>query len=378
MCKFHKDVAVAVATNPVTGEFNPLFYSITLGAAASIWVDKYMPDMGDLDGYSDYEMSTSVAQQQFLESRLEKDPQKASAGQNERIEFLRRVTKEIVSEMGITLKDLHLPKRPDKSPRFLGMALDNLYEGDPKVGLTLKSDIEKLAHKPLRNVLERMFEIPGYQEAIENSMKSSISNLFITAPTRINKNLLKAYQYLPKGMRTAFGACSIHGGGGAVAHLVVCGGLNTAIGGFAAPLANAAMYTVAPIVASGTTLAVQKYKFKSFNPWEYGFAIAVSLGSAWAASQFLPHEHSTDPELQWFYGASMSERNRVLSEQAIRFEKLSVELQREVLREAEKQKMTKEIFLLALNTCGGDLTPRINAYEKKEQKVSIPHSEIQP
>lgn len=66
MCKFHKDVAMSVATSPVTGQFDTVCYSLTLRASAKFWVNKYMPDMGHLDGYSPYELSSDAAQKNPL------------------------------------------------------------------------------------------------------------------------------------------------------------------------------------------------------------------------------------------------------------------------------------------------------------------------
>lgn len=129
---------------------------------------------------------------------------------------------------------------------------------------------------------------------------------------------------------------------------------------------NAAMWGVAPAVAVATTYAEEKFRFNDFNPYKYVLPVAISLGVAFGVSKFVPHEHSTDPKLQWFYGANMIERHKLLAQQEARFHKLSSELQREVLDRSDDQKMTKEMFLLFLETCGGDLTPRITVYERQQ------------
>lgn len=369
---------MAVATNPISGSVDPLRYSITLCALAKYWIDKYMPDMGYQDGYSNYEMSTKAAQTAFTHSGLEQNLDKARDGQNERITFLRQVVDNIITDMGLTPSALHLPKHPHTSPHFLDSVMLNIYEGDPKIEWELKSDeaVDNKKHKPLHNVLEHIFAVEGYKEAIEGSLKSSISNLFIQAPSLVNPRLLRTYDCLPTGLRTAFGSCSLHGGGGALTHLVVCGGLNSVIGGFSGVFMNAAMWGIAPAVALATTYAEEKYRYNDFNPYKYILPVAISLGVAFGASRFLPHEHSTDSKLQWFYGANMIERHKLLEQQTIRFNKLSPDLKRDLVDRSGEQKMTKEMFLLFLDTCGGDLTPKIMAYER-EQASKVPSHVLQ-
>lgn len=366
MCKFHKDVAMAVATDPVTGSVDPLRYSITLCALAKYWIDKYMPDMGYQDGYSNYEMSTSAARTAFAHSGLEQNLRTAREGQAERIEFLRTSVDTVIEQMGLTPDALHLPKKPHKSPRFLDSVMLNIYEGDPKIEWELKDDedVSNEKHKPLRHVLERIFAVEGYKDAIEASLKSSISNLFIQAPAQINSHLLKAYDNLPKGFRTAFGSCSLHGGGGALTHLAVCGGLNSAIGGFSGAFANAAMWGVAPAVALATTYAEEKYRYNDFNPYKYVLPVALSLAAAYGVSQFVPHEHSTDPRMSWFYGMNAEQRYEELNRQHNRYLMLSPELRKEVDVESARQSMTVPMFMASLEVCGGDLTPKIRAFEQ--------------
>jgi hypothetical protein len=366
MCKFHKDVAMAVATDPVSGSVDPLRYSITLCALAKYWIDKYMPDMGYQDGYSNYEMSTETAQAAFTNSGLEQNLEKAREGQTERIAFLRDAVDGVIAERRLTSSQLFLPKRPEKSPHFLDSVMLSIYEGNPKIEWELRDveSVENIKHKPLRTVLECMFGIEGYKEAIEESLKSSISNLFIQAPSLANPHLLAAYDRLPTRLRTAFGSCSLHGGGGALTHLVVCGGLNSAIGGFSGVFMNAAMWGVAPAVALATTYAEEKYRFNDFNPYKYVLPVAISLGVAFGVSKFLPHEHSADEKMSWFYGMNAEQRYIELGRQQERYLKLSPSLRQEVEDESSRQDMTVSMFMVSLDVCGGELTPKIIAYER--------------
>lgn len=370
MCKFHKDVAIAVATDPHTGSVDPLRYSVTLCAIAKFWIDKYMPDMGYQDGYSNYEMSSKTARQSFENSGLEKDLLRAREGQPDRVEFLRSVADKVIAEMKLTAGSLHLPKRPDKSPHFLDSVMLGIFEGDPQIELVLKkgSDVPNEKHKPLRDVMERLYQEDGYKDALEASLKSSVANLFIQAPELINPQLLKAYDHLPTGFRTAFGSCSLHGGGGALTHLVVCGGLNSAIGGFSGAFMNAAMWGVAPAVALATTYAEEKYRYNDFNPYKYILPVAISLAAAFGVSRFLPHEHSDSERMRWFYSMNAEQRFDELGRQHARFLRLSQPLQKEVELEAARQSMTIPMFMVSLNVCGGNLVPKIAAYEMQKAK----------
>jgi hypothetical protein len=367
MCKFHKDVAVAVATHPESGKFDPVVYSITLCALAKFWVDKYMPDMGYLDGYSYYEMATPVAKEQFSASGLETYLQEQGEGAPERISFLRRVTERIIIGRGLTLESLNLPKHPDSSPRFLDKVMLDIYEGDPQNTLSLKAEAGQPLYEPMRQVLEAIYRIPNYEQAIEGSLKASIATLFIQAPENVSPAWLDLYRRFPVGLRTSFASCSLHSGGGVVAHAVLCGGLNTAIGGLSTTVMNSAMYAVAPVVAVGTTIAVEKYRLNDFNPYKLIVPVVLSLSAAFAVSKFLPHQHSDDPKMVQFYGLNVEQRHTELQRQYQRYLNLSPELRHSVEKEAKNQEMTISMFMVSLNICGGDLTPRIQAYERLNQ-----------
>jgi hypothetical protein len=371
MCKFHKDVAMAVATDPFSGSVDPLRYSITLCALAKFWVDKYMPYMGYQDGYSNYEMSTAAAQHAFQISGLEKDIEKARAGQAERITFLRCSADTVIADLRLTRAALNLPKHPEKSPHFLDTVMMGIYEGDPTTEWELKntSVISNKEFWPLRDALDVIYRIPGYKGAIEESLKSSISQLFLQAPHQVHHHLLTVYDKLPTGLRTAFGSCSLHGGGGALTHLVVCGGLNSAIGGFSGFFMNAAMWGIAPAVALGTTYAEEKYRLNDFNPYKYVLPVTISLAVAFGVSQFVPHEHSTDQRMSWFYDMNAEQRHIELERQHERYFKLSPSLRQEVDRESQRQNMTVSMFMVSLNVCGGRLTPMIMAYERNQRDM---------
>lgn len=371
MCKFHKDVAIDVATNPVSGVLCPLRYSITLCALAKFWVDKYMPDMGHLDGYSNYEMSTAATRHSFALSDLEKDPRKVHDGQAERIIFLRGAVDKVIADLGLTPQLLNLPKSPDTSPRFLDQVMLGMYDGEPQHELTIKASVDNPKHEPLRHVVEHIYKISGYGHAVEQSLRSNISALVLDAPHKINPHLLSAYNRFPQGLRTAFGSCSLHGGGGALAHVVVCGGLNSAIGGFSGVFMNAAMYAVGPAVALASTYAVERYRLNDFNPYKYVLPVALSLGAAFGVSQFLPHEHSADPKMGWFYNFSPAQRHDELQRQYQRYLGLSESLRQDVDKESARQDMTVAMFMTSLSVCGGDLTPRIAAYERESQQQTL-------
>ncbi|MFA7275580.1 MAG: hypothetical protein WC043_02120 [Pseudobdellovibrionaceae bacterium] len=369
MCKFHKDVAVAVATRE-DGSIDPLRYSITLCALSKFWIDRYMPDMGHQDGYSNYEMASKAARQAFENSGLEKNYDRANAGQQDRVVYIRECVDAVIAERGLTSSDLYLSKTPDRSPRFLDQVMLGMYDGDPAQELSVKPVSENPKHEPLRRTVAELYRNSSFERVIEDSLKSNISRLFLEAPAKINPALMPAYDRLPTGLRTAFGSCSLHGGGGAAAHVVVCGGLNSAIGGFSGVFMNAAMYAVGPAVALATTYAVERYRLNDFNPYKYILPVAISLGAAFAANQVLPHEHHADPRMAWFYMLEPVQRHDVLEKNRQRYEKLSPELRQQVDVAAQKQDMTIPMFMTSLDVCGGDLTPRIWTFERQQRALT--------
>lgn len=374
MCKLHKDVAIAVAKDPITSAIDPIIYSITICALAKFWIDKYMPDMSHIDGYSDYEMSVPSAQQSFLESGLETHIERAREGQLERISFLREASTKIIKDYALTPQSLHLPKHPDKSPRFLDQVMLDVYEGIPSEGLCLKEKSGHHKYEPLRAAIEMIYQVPNYGSVLETALKSSISNLFINAPQNTNPEVIKIYDKIPIKLRTSFGSCSLHSGGGVLAHAAICGGLNTAIGGFSGAFMNAAMYAVAPVVAVGTTYAVEKYRMNDFNPYKYIVPVVLSLGAAFAVSKFLPHEHSADPKMSMFYALNAEQRHGELQRQYQRYLSLSSELRQAVEKESKRQDMTIAMFMVSLEVCSPSLTSLITAYERR---VRINQSEIE-
>lgn len=372
MCKFHKDVAMSVATSPVTGQFDTVCYSLTLCALAKFWVNKYMPDMGHLDGYSPYELSSDAAQKSFAESGLGQEGDEIPDGLHDRI---RNMIGDYITRHPVNHKSLNLPQAPHHNPRFLDVVTMSIYEGEVADGLTVKSSVDNARHEPLRAAIEGLYKEAGFAEMIEAALKESICALFADAPRQVNPQLLSVYNRLPTGLRTAFGSCSLHGGGGALAHVVVCGTLNMGIGGFSGAFLNAAMYGIAPAVAMGTTYVVEKYRMNDFNPYKYILPMALSLGAAFGAARFLPHEHSTDPRMQWFYGFTPVQRHQQLQVDYQRYLRLPQQLRDEVDKEASRQKMTVAMFMTSLEVCGGDLTPQIKAFEEKSTKnAAIPRT----
>lgn len=368
MCKFHKDVAAAVAIDPYSGDVDPVRYSLALCALARFWVNKYMPAMGHLDGYSNYELSTDEPRQAFYASGLEQDLVAANDGNADRITFIRSVIDDYITTHRIDGASLNLPTSVSKNSQFLDEANGDIYGGNPAFALDINSSVKNSKHEPLRVAMETLYQRAGFIEAIEGGLKTSISNLFIDAPRHVNQAGLSIYSRIPSKLRNAFASCSLHGGGGALAHVVVCGGLNLGIGGFSGAFMNAAMYAVGPVVALGTTYATEKYRKNSFNEYKYILPVMLSLAGVFAVSKVMPHEHSTDPSMALFYSLSPAQRHEQLQKDYQRYLKLPVDLQREVDSEASKQKMTVAMFMTSLEVCGGDITPKITAFEKQQLK----------
>jgi|GEM_PF-3223036 len=367
MCKFHQDVAFAVAKNPITGEQNMIQYALVINALAKFWINKYMPDMSHLDGISNYEMATQAAQASFRRSDIQSNSTITQSQRDLYLHQIRVAVDEVIGLQSLSLAKLNLPQNPLRNAYAINQMMVDVYEGDPEVELSIRDEIKNKKFIPMADALRQLFLQPEFAEKLEALLKNNISTLMVPAPQIINQNILAVYESLPRNLRMAFSSCSLHGGGGALAHIIVCGGLNVTIGGFSGAFMNAAMYAIAPTVAVTTTYAVEKYRANGFNPYKYILPIAISLSAAFGVSKILPHEHSADPRMGWFYSLDTSGRHNQLQKDYQRYLELPSDLRKEVDREASNLKMTVSMFMTSLDVCGGDLVPKIRDFEANKQ-----------
>lgn len=144
MCKFHKDVARDVATDPATGQFDAGKYSVALVAMAKFRIEQYMPAMFSCDGFVPAQMLTDASQKAFAASGLAKPVDAIKAYRDANIKFVRDAMTRTATGHDLTLKGLGIPdnitqdgykhcnKMPadiTKSGPFLDEAVVELYDG---------------------------------------------------------------------------------------------------------------------------------------------------------------------------------------------------------------------------------------------------------
>lgn len=297
MCKFHKDVAREIATDPLTGGFDPLAYSIGLAALARYWIDRYIPEMTNCDGYSNYEMASRAGISAFEKSFLPKDIDSINAYHADTIGDLRAAVKAVIETKGLTLAALNLPKNPVKNTRFLDIAMADIYEGDPAIGLMLRSAAKAPSQDPLRNAVSALFAQDGIEEKLQKIQEGSFSKLFLEAPDKINPALLKAYEHIPQGLRSSFKACAMCAGtgtGGALVSHAGCVLVPVFAGASGSALSAqlmSAMLVTSPVLAAGVTAGIDKLQNKGFSFVKVGASAALGLAIAAGLNATNDHSH---------------------------------------------------------------------------------------
>ena len=272
MCKFHKDVARAIATDPVSGQFDPSLYSVSLLVMAKYRIEQYMPAMFGCDGYSNYQMATPQAQAAFDQSGLAAAANGASSAD---IAAMRDALLVATAGMDLSRAALHLPKNPVKDTRFLDEATVELFDGpgyytkanimrkgQPPEGtpmgyvddeIAFLDAAHKPAFEPIRAAATAFLAQPGVDVTLTKLFKESLAEKFSAAPDAVQPMLLDIYQRVPARLRATFKSCAACVSGGAGGALTSHAGCVIALGVSSA--GNAALGTGASLGLSGVFTA---------------------------------------------------------------------------------------------------------------------------
>lgn len=300
MCKFHKDVAREIATDPTTGTFDPLAYSIGLSALAKFWIDRYMPDMSDCDGYSNYEMASLRGVRAFDRSGLSSNLQDIENFKTTTIGSVRDALASVISENGLTLEKLNLPKNPVRNSRFLDQAMCEIYQGDPAIGLELRSSVDKAEQEPLRLAVEKLTSQPGIDVLLQKLQEGSFGRLFTEAKEKVNPTLLSAYEKIPSGLTKTFRNCAMCAGSGTGGALVSHAGcvlvpvFAGASGSALSAQLMSAMLVTSPVIAGGVTAGIDRLQHKGFSFLKVGASAALGLAIATGVNAYGGHDHRAE------------------------------------------------------------------------------------
>ena len=324
MCKFHKDVAREIATNPVNGQFDPAIYSVALVAMAKFRIEQYMPSMFRTDGYSQYALASSKGVAAFEKSGLSLGDKPGG------MDDLRRA-------MGsdLTLAGLNLPKNPVRDVGFLDEATVELFENYTAPGYAAGDlHLKKAAHKPefeaIRAATANFLSRPGVEEALRRFFEHSVAKVFTEAQQNANPVILKLYDKMPDGLRAVFKSCAMCAGSGAggalVSHIgciavpVLAGATGTAVSG---GLMTGMMLVGSPAIAASVTYGLDKWRGQKSSLPRLGgaaaiaFAVALGIGAMGDGHDHHPHhsQHQMQPTaeaLEWLESQTPENRKTIL------------------------------------------------------------------
>lgn len=296
MCKFHQDVAVAIATDPVTKVFDARLYAVALVATARHRIEQYMPGQHDLDGNNRYEMASTAGQRAYVASPL-KDRTDTGPFAADDIAALRATLLDVVARHDLSA----LPKRP---AAFLDEASTALYEGYALSGyapqvLSLKAQAHKPAFEPLRAATADFLAQPGVTDKLHALFAHSVVRIFNDAKQSVSPALLKAYDSLPGGLRKSFRSCAMCArdgvGGAAVSHVgcivipTVAAMTGTAVSG---TFLAATMMITAPLIAIGATWGLDRLRGQKSSPLKLVGSAGIAVAMALAISSLTGgHDH---------------------------------------------------------------------------------------
>ena len=349
MCKFHKDVARAIATDPVTDQFDPGKYSVTLLALAAFRLEQYMPPMHSCDGFVPAEMATDEAAAAFAASGLQTTDAVIDAYAAANLPALRAALDATAGAHTLTLQGLGIPDMitrdgykhcdkmaadPTQSGPFLDEALVELFDGYDDAGKTLAHGpltLAAAAHKPeferLRAAAADFMARPGVTDILKRMFEHSVARIFQNAAADLaagrgfdqtdgcvmcghgsraeHKTEHSAATEQPqadknvKSLSSVFVSCARCArdgvGGAAVSHIgcivtpLVAGAFGVAVSG---PLLAGIMMVTAPLVAVGATWGLDRLRGQKSSGLKLAGSAAIAVAMAMVISSLTGgHDH---------------------------------------------------------------------------------------
>lgn len=212
MCKFHKDMSRAVATDSATGTFNPAHEAVIRVALSRYWLERYVAGGEVIDGYSPYPMATLSQQAAFAASGLKKSLQEVERETAEGIAFLKSCLTQLEQDHDpLTEGKLGLPFRTARDA-FLDKAILDFYHGDPK------SDFQ-FATAPGEEMLAPLYQAVAFfqndeqtRNVLERMVTGRICTLYSAAPHQVNQAVMRTYERLPERIRAFLQKTGEYGG----------------------------------------------------------------------------------------------------------------------------------------------------------------------
>lgn len=368
MCKFHKDVAIQVATD--SNGIDPVAYSIMMCALSRYWINFYMPDMGHIDGYSAYEMATEETISAFKNSdtlyHMSQNMQGVIDYANQNSPKIRAAVNEVIAEQGLSLEKLNCPSDPLNHQRFAWAIAQHLFEGEPTQGMRMVKSVKNPKHEPMHRAVDAFFQKNGVESILQEMIAGSFAKVIRAAQEQVNPKLLTAYETLPRGLRMAFASCAIHGSGGVLGIHALCYLLPTA------GAANLGMMA-APIVSAAIDSGLEWRRGNDFSWWRSGSVAALSLTLAFGIQAVWPHDHLNTTQAKGFNSKSQGQQDIILTTYRKDYEALPEDLRHRVDLQSAKKGITPELYLAVCD--GTDTLGReIIEFQRQQKETNKPQT----
>jgi hypothetical protein len=348
MCKFHKDVAREIATNPITNKFEPGIFAIGLLAMASFRIEQHMPEMFGCDGFIPSQMTTDTAVKSFEKSGLSTDIPAMEQYFSDNIDFVRNAMRRVTQNKDISLDAMNISdllvkdgykatqeSTPDMTQAgpFMDEAVVQLFDGYEDAEKTYASGPLKLltkAHKPefetLRTITDEFLKQPGVRDVLNKMFENALSTIFINAKndvelglgmTKTNgcvmcghgsraasneKKLDKSELSTPPASKpqkgdlvSSFKAAASGIAGAAISHIgcMITPTVGAAFGlAVSGPFMSGLTLVASPLIAMGATLGFDKVSKKPTTIFKLATSAVIALGIAGGIMAFTDNDHS--------------------------------------------------------------------------------------
>ena len=208
MCKFHKDVARDIATDPVTGDFNAGHYAVAMLAMGHFRMEQYMPEMYHADGFVPAELATETAAAALERTKLRSCPHAMQRYHDEVMPAIREAMANTdavfdLSHEGLSIKPGEITKdgfkatccaTPDPTINgpFMDYAVVYLFDGYDDAEktmatgkLTLLEESPSPQHEGIRMATEYFIAHDGILPALQQLFEDTVVKIFKDAPAAV-------------------------------------------------------------------------------------------------------------------------------------------------------------------------------------------------
>lgn len=355
MCNFHESVAVLAATDPVTGKVHAGHKAVIRVALSRYWASGYVDGAENVDGYNFYPLATKEQQAAFERSGLKRPIASVQEEERTGIAFLREKILELSQHQDLSPNGLKLPL-PTARDAYMDYAIDRIYTGYPKAGLSIVDKVEREELNPLLAAVSFLHSDPKTSLVLEQLVKGKICTLYSEAPDRVNMSLVRAYESLPpqvKDVASSLGrygsSFALGGFSGLVGHGVHYGSvLGAGLAAGTASSLNMALSGVFLVACYGGWRQAFGGQYRAVKEQAAAFVVqaALTFAAAVGVQQLIPHDHMDHEQMGFYNSLSREGQNSMANSMRGTFESLPEDLQRRLEVRARESNVPPEILLV--------------------------------